>query len=186
MVFLTGSDFVDFTIIRCRLHGLIRPDTCIQVSAPVLQEIGTVHEELHAATALHENDVIPFRNLHQPFQRGYGIILHILIRRTAMTDFYNAHTRMIEIKEFCLDFFQYIQRHSRRPGIKIVHSFQTNHSSRQGKKRHKRRSSLLGRASPFSRYHPICRRLENKKLPSQSRDGSLNPALPPNLPYGQL
>ena len=23
----------------------------------------------------------------------------------------------------------------------------------------------LGRASPFSRYHPICRRLENKKTP---------------------
>ena len=82
-----------------------------------------MHHELDAAAALDEDDVVIVRHGEELLQRRYRVILHILIGSTAMTDFDDAHARVIEIQEFFLYLFQDFQGHCRWACIEIVHSF---------------------------------------------------------------
>ena len=164
---LAGCHFVDVAEEGRRLHGLVGPYARIQIAAAALEKIHGVHGELQAAAALHKDDMIVVRHLKQPAHEPYRFVLHVLIRRAAVADFYNAHPRMIKIEKFSLYRFQYVQRHRRRSGVKIIHSFHTSHVPSCGEPQG---NSLA------------C----NKKTPVPKKGREYTPALPPSLPFGHL
>jgi hypothetical protein len=74
---------------------------------------------------------------------------------------------MIKIEKFSLYRFQYVQRHRRRSGVKIIHSFHNSHVPSCGEPQG---NSLA------------C----NKKTPVPKKGREYTPALPPSLPFGHL
>lgn len=122
-----------------------------------------MHDELHTAAALDEDDMIIIWNSQELLQRRYRVVLHFLIGSTAMTDFDDAHPRVIEIEEFILNFLEDFQRHCRWTCIEIVHSLHisTSYCAKTAGKVfcHTNKKTPVpskGRESIFPRCHPTC------------------------------
>ena len=58
----TRSDFIGFPEEGSRFHGLVGPYPGIQITAALLEEICCMHDELHTAAALDEDDMVIVRN----------------------------------------------------------------------------------------------------------------------------
>ena len=115
-----------------------------------MKEIIRCHQELHRAAALDEYDLVVIIEVHQLAEKSLRLIQHVLKFLRTMTDLCDAHARSFEIGEVIFHRLQHFQRHGGGTGVKVVDSF-------HGKllKKHKKRRRPMGRASLFSRYHPI-------------------------------
>ena len=118
---LGGSNALHIAEFLCLGEGFFAPCSGDDVVGnTVFHQVHGNHRKLQGGTALNEQNLVVFRNVHQFPQIGNSIVKYLLIHFGAVGHLHNGHTGATVVQHFIPDLFQYRYGHGGRTCGEVI------------------------------------------------------------------